>query len=448
MVIIKKNEVHEVMPIISTRHVLGIAAVVALVLFQQVLQEVTQYQVATTHYVQRGSFPRTTAARSPFRTVRTRFDANTIVASLRSSPASFTIWLNHGFLVVFLPLALLARCMRHCTERRADAKARAQPLVNEDAAEEEDEEGAALEAVESAVRSAKTCSLCALFNDAREREGWGTRTRVALRAVALAVLYLVPNVLWVYTLTQVTITMFMVITQSVCVFVLLFEAAMHRTFPHPLDLLAVAGVISGVIAIALAEEHKTSSANSVSGVVNCVVVSLGFALYEVYWTHSVGSDATRPALEAVFLMVGLVGAANVALLWPAFWTFDALRATSLVDGAALPGPFALPSSGEEWALSLRCARLLFPHAPTPPSLPPPQRTAAAATAPAILLFASILFVAHSFVVPRPPSFRVPPCFAAARRSLQYSTAASWAASPSPPRSSSASAPSSPFRSLS
>lgn len=204
--------------------------------------------------------------------------------SFTLAAATFTIWLNHSFLVVFLPLALLARCARRGAERRADAKVGAQSggaLVNEDALAEEDEEGAALQAAGSEAARSATCSLCALFTDAREREGWGSRTRVALRAVVLAALYLVPNVLWVYTLTEVTITMFMVISQSVCVFVLLIEAAIHRRFPHPLDLFAVAGVIAGVVAIALAEEHHTSSANSLSGIINCVLVSIGFALYEV-----------------------------------------------------------------------------------------------------------------------------------------------------------------------
>jgi hypothetical protein len=59
-------------------------------------------------------------------------------------------------------------------------------------------------------------------------------------------------------------------------------------------------------------------------------------------------------------MVGMIGVANIALLWPSFWVFDAARASGWVAAdvaAALPTAFELPQSAGTWALSIANASL-------------------------------------------------------------------------------------------
>ena len=200
---------------------------------------------------------------------------------------TFTIWLNHSFLVFMLPLALAVRACRRSRQLGASAAGAFGAI---DVTETEEGGGcddgltaavAALSRPLAVAEEGAVCSLCALLREATLRERWGSTRRVASHIVVLAVLYLIPNVLWVYTLTQVTITMFLVITQSVCVFVLLIEAVIHCKMPRPLECCAVAFVVSGVAAIAVTESNAESKTNSLAGILNCVLIAFGYAVYEV-----------------------------------------------------------------------------------------------------------------------------------------------------------------------
>lgn len=234
------------------RTTLGVLAVIGAVISTQIQQEVVKWTTDTLHFDQ---------------------------------PA-FTIYVNHTFLICMLPLALFVRCVRRMRElRRVDSGS-----IDDDDDEVADGDVEEMSEVVAVVdqkwkeRGGAVCSLCALLQDSRRHEGWGSPIRLTFHIITLAVLYMIPNVLWIYTMEQVSVSMFFIITQSVSAFVLIIEAVIHCKLPRFYHCCAVIAVMSGVVVIGLsASTNKEiggggeSAENSVSGILNCVFISLGYA---------------------------------------------------------------------------------------------------------------------------------------------------------------------------
>jgi len=134
-------------------------------------------------------------------------------------------------------------------------------------------------------------------------------------SILLGVVYQMFNVCWAAAVPHTTVSVFLAISQSACVPVLLFSWCFLRERIGAVKALSVLSCVGGVVVVSLHQTEKKGNGNIV-GLIWTFCFTILYAAYMLLWAVKVGKRVQSTGQDCTLFIVGMLGIGTLLLMWP------------------------------------------------------------------------------------------------------------------------------------
>lgn len=164
-------------------------------------------------------------------------------------------------------------------------------------------------------RRTGSASFARMWEFFLEKQEWSGKGACG-RALMLSLLYLVPSLAWVATCKFSSLTLVTAANRFDSVFVLAFTSLLTREAPRLAQVGFVLSCIVGVVFVAIGQQQQARHSMGNVGSAEVLSVFISPSMTAVYYMcfNKLTRRCTSP--ELICMMLGLIGLANMLLLWP------------------------------------------------------------------------------------------------------------------------------------